>query len=75
MAKTGREGGQVKEPSGDWLISAVKDAPAQESVYLCLETLGAASQLPNATIDLLGEMLLQIQTEGIGPMMSKMTKE
>ena len=75
VSQTAREGGQLKDPSGDWLISAVKDAPVQEIVYLCLETLDAAHQLPHATIDLLGEMLLQIQTEGIGPMMSKMTKE
>lgn len=75
VSQTAREGGRLKDPSGDRLISAVKDAPTQEIVYLCLKTLDASHQLPDVTIDLLGEMLLQIQNEGTGPMMSRMLKE
>lgn len=52
------------------LFSAEKDASVQQTVSDCLDSLDAAHQLPDTTTDLLGKMLVKIQTEGIRLMMA-----
>ena len=75
VSQIAHEGGQLKDPFGDRLICAVKDVSTQKIVFACLDSLDAALQLPDTTTDLLGKMLVQIQTEGIRLMMSKMANE
>jgi mannitol-1-phosphate/altronate dehydrogenase len=75
VSQIAHEGGQLKDPFGDRLICAVKDASTQQIVFSCLDSLDAAHRLPDTTTDLLGKMLVQILTEGIRLMVSKMANE
>ena len=55
VSQVARAGGQLNDPFGDRLISAVKDASEQKIVSACLDSLDAAHQLSDTTTDLFRE--------------------